>query len=422
LLRSVCIVSDKAFISGGQAKVAIDTACFLSRRGFEVVFFAAVGPVDASLAAAGVKVECLGQPDILSNHNRAAAMASGLWNRSAAKALEEVVRSLDPETSMLHCHGFAKALSPAIGPVLAGGGVPCLFTMHEYFLACPNGAFFDFQRQEICGRRPLGLDCLVTNCDARHPLHKAWRVVRQAATWGPGRMPRGLRDIAYISSTQLTAIRPYLPEDTRLYHLPNPVAAPRDGRLASCREASSFVFVGRLSPEKGGRIFAEAARLANVPAVFVGDGSERDAIRRANPEAEVTGWKTPSEVQEIMLGARALVFPSLWYDCQPLVPLEAIAVGLPVICGHRNAAAEAVVHGKNGIILDRMDASSLAETLLELARDDHPVFGEIRKPENRATPSEDGYVERLLATYRDVQAYSAENPAQFMSRSSCSRA
>ena len=33
---------------------------------------------------------------------------------------------------MLHCRGYAKASSPAIGPVLTGARVPCLFTMHEY--------------------------------------------------------------------------------------------------------------------------------------------------------------------------------------------------------------------------------------------------------------------------------------------------
>jgi glycosyltransferase involved in cell wall biosynthesis len=418
LLRTICIVSDKAFVSGGQAKVAIDTACLLSRRGFKVIFFAAVGPVDPSLASAGVEVECLGQPDILSNTNRAAAVISGLWNRSAAKALEGVIWRLDPETSILHCHGFAKALSPAIGPVLAGARLPCLFTMHEYFLACPNGAFFDFQTQKICERRPLGLDCLTTNCDARHPLHKAWRVVRQAATWGPGRMPRGLRNIAYISSTQLAAIKPYLPEDISLYHLPNPVAAPEDGRLASPREASDFLFVGRLSPEKGGRNFAEAARIAKVPAVFVGDGSERVAIREANPDAEITGWKSPTEVQEAMLGARVLVSPNLSYETFGLVAYEALARGLPVVAGRWSAAAEAIVPGRNGIILDSMDASTLARALTALSRNDHPVFEEIRKPENRAVPSEDDYIERLLDTYRDVQARGARNPVQSMSRMS----
>jgi glycosyltransferase involved in cell wall biosynthesis len=182
------------------------------------------------------------------------------------------------------------------------------------------------------------------------------------------------------------------------------VAAPTDGRFASARDALDFLCVGRLSPEKGGQVFAEAARIAKVRAVFVGEGSERAAIRQANPDAEITGWKSPEEVQQIMLGARTLVFPSLWYETFGLVAYEALSRGVPVVTGSWNAAAEAVVNGKNGIILERMDAPTLAEALIALSRDDHPVFTEIRKAENRATPNEDSYIERLLEIYRDLRA------------------
>ena len=402
MLSSVCIVSDKAFISGGQAKVAIDTACLLSQRGIRVIYFAPVGPIDPSLAKAGVTVECLGQHDILSNKSRVEASISGLWNRPAAKALRNVIQDLDPKTSIIHCHGFAKALSPSIGPVLAEARSPCLFTMHEYFLACPNGGFFDYNRQAICERRPLGPSCLTTNCDVRHPLHKAWRVARQAVLWGPGRMPRALRHITYLSETQLAAMKAHLPDEARLYHLPNPVAAVRDGKLAKGRESSQFLFVGRLSPEKGALVFAEAARIAKVPAVFVGEGSERSAIGRVNPDAVVTGWKSVHEVHEMMLGARVLVFPSLWYETFGLVAYEAIARGLPVVAARRNAAAEAIISGRNGLVLDRMDVPTLADALNTLSRQDHPVFDEIKKPENRLIPSEDDYVERLLRIYDDL--------------------
>jgi glycosyltransferase involved in cell wall biosynthesis len=402
MIDSVLIVTDKAFISGGQAKVAIDSALLLARKGLDVTFFAPVGPVDASLGAAGVRIECLGQSDILNNTNRASAVISGLWNRAAAQALSRTVSELDPDRSVIHCHGFAKALSPSIGPVLARASVPSLFTMHEYFLACPNGGFFDYSTNQICERRPLGLSCLTTNCDARHPFHKAWRVVRQAVTWGPGRMPSGLLNISYLSETQMAAMRPYLPAGTNLFALPNPIAAVADGCLAARTRSRDFVFVGRLNPEKGGHVFAEAARRAKVRAVFVGDGPERSRIEALNPEAFITGWKKPEEVRKMMLGARALVFPSLWYETFGLVAHEAIACGLPVVCGRRNAAVEAVLPGKNGIVLDSIDADSLAEALVELSDDDHPVFREIIKPEHRKITSEDAYVERLLEIYEAI--------------------
>lgn len=358
----VILVSDFANVNGGQAKVAIDSARLLAEDGVSVTFFAATGTPDPALEHANIRLVHLGQHDILSNPSRAKAMASGIWNRAAARALSAELAAHDPARTVVHAHGYAKALSPAIGPVLARGPLPSVYTMHEYFLACPNGGFYDFQRGEICTRRALSPACLATNCDVRHRVHKAWRVARQVATWGPGQMPRGLRDVIYISETQRRAMAPYLGEETRLHHVPNPIDLP-EGPPVDARGNDIFLFVGRLNPEKGGLIFAKAAKQAGVKAVFVGDGAEAEAIRAANPEAVITGWQTPEEVQGWLAKARALVFPSLWYETFGLVPFEAMARGVPAICGRWNAAAEGVDEGKTGWLYDRPEVDDLAAVL-----------------------------------------------------------
>ena len=49
----VLLVADHAFVNGGQAKVAIDSALGLRARGHRVTLFAAVGPPDPRLEPAG---------------------------------------------------------------------------------------------------------------------------------------------------------------------------------------------------------------------------------------------------------------------------------------------------------------------------------------------------------------------------------
>lgn len=361
-LRGVIVVSDFANINGGQAKVAIDSARLLAESGLDVTFFAGGGEPDAALDHPGIRVVALGQNDILSDPNRLRAMSRGIWNAGAARALRKEIARHDPACTVLHAHGYAKVLSPSIGPILTDGPLPAVYTMHEYFLACPNGGFYDYQKGEICTRHALGASCLATNCDVRRPAHKAWRVARQVATWGPGRMPRGLRDVIYISETQRRVMAPYLSARTRLHHVPNPVDLP-DPPPVDTAANDIFLFVGRLNREKGGLMFAEAAKAAGVKAVFVGDGPDAKAIRTTNPEAVITGWQTPAQVQEWLSRARALVFPSLWYEGQPLVPMEAIARGVPVICGSWSAATEVVLEGKTGWLYDRPDEEALAGAL-----------------------------------------------------------
>ncbi len=365
-LETVLIVGDFANINGGQAKVSIDSARLLADHGVNVMFFASYGEPDPQLDHPKISVECLGIPDILSEKSRLKAMSRGIWNGRAKSRLREITSELDPTTTILHCHGYAKALSPSIGPELVNGPLSSIYTMHEYFLACPNGGFYDYQRNEICTRKALGASCLSTNCDVRHPAHKAWRVARQAATWGPGRMPGGLRDVIYISETQRKAMAPYISAKTRLHHVPNPVPIP-DLPSVKASENDLFLFIGRFNPEKGAAMFAEAARQAGVRAAFIGDGADEEKIRAANPDAELLGWKRPAEVQEWIGRARALVFPSLWYEGQPLVPMEALARGVPVVCGTWSAAAEYVENGINGVHYLEPSASALTSALAQAA-------------------------------------------------------
>lgn len=361
-VKHVLSVNDFSVINGGQAKVAVDAAVLFAERGIPVTFFAGTGPTADELKRPGIEVICLDQPDILSDENRLRAMRRGIWNGDVARALRELSARFDPKTTVLHCHGYAKSLSPAIGPVLADGPLPSVYTMHEYFMACPNGGFYDFQANEICTRKPLGMSCLTTNCDVRKPIHKAWRVARQVATWGPGRLPRALKDVIYISETQRRVMAPMFGPETRLHHVPNPMPSmslPRVNRA----ENDAFVFVGRLNPEKGGVLFAEAAAKLGIRAVFVGDGAEADAIRRVNPDAEMLGWLKPDQVQEQLAQAKALVFPSLWYEGFPLVPLEALSRGVPVVAGAWSAASEAVEDGVNGTIYTDTSVEALMEAM-----------------------------------------------------------
>ena len=276
--------------------------------------------------------------------------------------------------------------------MLARGRLQSVFTMHEYFLACPNGGFFDYGRNEICHRTALGPSCLRTNCDVRHPAHKAWRVLRGVFARGPGALPRGLRDVIYISQTQHRVMAPYLPDTARLHHLPNPVAP--GGPPVEFSGNDAFVFVGRLNPEKGGLMFAQAAKAAGVRAIFVGDGGEREAILAANPEAVVTGWQTPARVQDWLGQARALVFPSLWYEGQPLVPMEALLRGIPVVCGSWSAASEVVQDMGNGVVYDAPTVAALAAALRRVA-DVAPFTSD----DLARTVSETAHVDGLLRIY-----------------------
>jgi glycosyltransferase involved in cell wall biosynthesis len=269
----------------------------------------------------------------------------------------------------VHVHGFTKVLSASVVKAAIDSGHPVVLTLHDYFAACPNGGFFNYQTNEICPLVPLSRKCVGTHCDIRSYPQKLWRVSRTAVQKHHAALPSGIGHFISPSQTTGEILRPYLPHAARLHVIPNPVSGPE---LEAVQPAGNdpFVFLGRLEPDKGPVVLAEAARRARVPVVFVGAGQEAEAVRRANPEAELTGWLPPEAAQARLRGARAVVNASLWYETQGLSVLEAASHGVPAVVSDRTVLKEAVADGDTGLWFRGGDVGDLAEKLGALQASD----------------------------------------------------
>ena len=148
----------------------------------------------------------------------------------------------------------------------------------------------------------------------------------------------------------------------KLFIVPNTVNVAKQERIEA-ENNDIFLFVGRLSPEKNPLLFAKVAYELGVKATFVGSGSCEDDIKRANENALVTGWLPMNEVQKYFFRSRALVFPSVWYEGQPLTILESLSYGIPVIVSDACAGREDVEDGVNGAWFKSNDTQSLRDKL-----------------------------------------------------------
>ena len=227
--------------------------------------------------------------------------------------------------------------------------------------------FYDYNRAEPCRRAPLSLSCVTCNCDAKSYPRKVLRMVRQLLLDDLSGLKQTIRHVVAISDLQYQVVRDYLPPQTTFHRIDNPISAPDLGPKSTC--GAEFLFVGRLSAEKGVAHFCEAARLAGVVPVIAGDGPLAGELRARFPEARMLGWQSPERVRDLMRNARALVFPSVWYEGQPLTVYEALALGTPVIVSDVCAGRESVEDGVNGAWFASGDPRSLAAVLQRLGDD-----------------------------------------------------
>lgn len=363
---TIVVVSDYAYVSGGNAQVGLSSAIELAARGLRVIVFAAVGPVDDALTRQpNLEVVCLGQSEAKSRGNLVAGALQGIWNDYARRRLDALLAELDPHRTIVHVHSWTKGLSSSVVRAADDAGYKIVVTLHDYFTVCPNGSYYVHPEQRPCTVRPMSFDCIRCDCDPRSYKQKLYRVGRQVVTDAIGGMPHRVRHYISISAHSRATIEPFLPQDAILYDVANPI----DGvRLPRVRVADNdqYVYLGRLSKEKGPQFFLEAAARARVRATVIGDGPERDALRSANPQATFTGWLSPSDARARLRSARALVMPSLWEEPFGLVALEALSLGVPPIVPGASGARQHVVDGYTGLIFKRADGADLTSKLIAL--------------------------------------------------------
>ena len=353
MIKNVIIVCDYGYIEGGAARIAHETAMALHNEGYNVIFFCAVGPVSQQLKDSGVNVVCLDQDDILHEKSRVKGILRGISNKQAKSEFSKILDALDNCDTVIHVHTWTKGVSSSIFKVAEKKGFKVLITVHDYFLICPNGGLFDYQKKEICNLKPMSAKCVLCNCDARSYPQKIFRVVRQVVQ---NRNIRKRKNISYIFISEFSKrefLKRYdkIPE-SRQYFLPNMINFPEHRERVQCENNDIYLFIGGITEVKGIRIFCEAVTKANVKAVVIGQGILRDELEDKYPNIEFVGWKSKDEMIPYLQHTRCLIFPSIWYETMGLAVLEVMAYGIPVICSDLCAASEYVKDNISGVLYD----------------------------------------------------------------------
>jgi glycosyltransferase involved in cell wall biosynthesis len=343
---------------GGEDEAAVRLAEMLEARGHTVERFYADSHVlmGASLA------------------RRVSTAAQTLYSWSSAARLRDVIRGFRPD--MAHIFNVMPLHSPSVYWVLSQQRVPSVQSIQNFRFVCPNG--FAFTHGEICLRCQHGnvLSAIRLNCchDDRA------QTLLYASTIG---LHRQLGTFAHkaghllpVNSLLADVLREEYPS-TPITVLPNCVNtqefAPRTDF------DNSFAYLGRLFPEKGVGTLLEA--LGHVPEArleVVGDGLLEDGLRQASTHlapGQVTfhGRLSGPDRFQPMRRARALIVPSLSHDACPLVVLEAMAQGVPIVASRRGGLPDLVADGETGLLFEAGQPVELAAHLRLLASSDELV-------------------------------------------------
>lgn len=364
MVKTVIIVNDFNYIQGGASKIAIDTARILKDENIRVIFFSAVNKNDEKIE--GIEYISTYQNEALKERNRLKGIFNGIYNLKAKRKFENLLKTLDKKTTVIHVHGWTKALSSSIFDVAFKMNFKVVVTLHDYFTACPNGGYFNYKKNKICFLEPLSCKCIKCNCDSRNYFFKLYRIIRQFVQNKVVKLNDKLENVITISGFSENILKKTLRKNVNIARIYNPIDIEKNIEKANPEKNEYYLYVGRISKEKGVDLFCKALTELKVRGIVVGDGEEKEKLKKEYPNIEFTGWKNKNEVKKYMNGAKTLIFPSRWYEGAPLTVLEAMAMGVPCIVSNCSSAIDYISEEmREKQIFDIYNIESLKEKILE---------------------------------------------------------
>jgi glycosyltransferase involved in cell wall biosynthesis len=288
---------------------------------------------------------------------KASSALQTLWSPQTSRELAALIQRFQPD--VIHVHNTFPLISPSLYWTASRAGVPVVQTLHNFRLLCLQAMFLrDGKVCEDClGKLPWrgavrgcyrGSKAQSTVLASMVTLHRA------VGTW----QNKVTRYIALNEFCRNKFIEGGLPAD-RIVVKPNFV----DFEAAAAGARAGFLFVGRLSAEKGVQVLVRAARALGSSNVRVA-GTGPEAARLAGvPGMRALGALGGDAVRAEMSRATALVLPSICYENFPRTLVEAYGSCMPVIASRHGAMAELVQDGITGLLFEPGNAQDLAQKM-----------------------------------------------------------
>jgi len=328
------------------------------------------------------------------------------YNFNSARALGKLIQDFVPD--VIHLHNLFYKASPSIIIEAHKRGIPIIVTLQNYRLICAGALLMrDLKPCEVCVRKKFPIAGIRHGCHRGSSIQTAnltlvTGVHKVLSTWNT-------KVSKYIAVTEFAKSK-YVNSSLRLRPdkvIVKPSSVEDVAPSAHSDRENTFLYVGRLSEEKGISTLIAAFAGLGQSLEIIGDGPLRNRVELAVSENEnivYSGYREKSFIVSKLKKCKALIVSSIWYECLPVTILEAFATGTPVIISDIGNLNEIVTHRYNGLHFKVNDPKDLARIVNEFCTNREAYLALY---ENARTTYELKYspainYENLMAIYSNV--------------------
>ena len=314
---------------------------------------------------------------------------------------------------VVHIHNLHFAASFSVIRAVCHKKIPVVKTLHNHRLLCPSGTLFhnnEIYLKSLYAAFPW--DAIKQKVYRNSALLTFWLAF---ATWLHKRWGTFRKINRYIvlndKSRSLFLSSDLKLKKNQVIMKPNFITANTADAVAT--RGDHYLYIGRLSCEKGIDVLLKAFASNGLALTIIGDGPLRDEVimaQQSNPLIKWLGFQGKEVIDAELQYCSALIVPSVCYEGMPLTIIEGFAAGTPVITSRLGAMQTIVTHNNDGLLFQPNSAMSLNRQLQRWQ-----AFSEARKNEfsghavhtyqNKYTPKKN--LSSILSVYREAMGKKA---------------
>lgn len=350
---TVLIIHNKYRFAGGEDTVVSNEKKLLEKHGHRVILW--------QQDNTSIKQHALFQKLFLPLRT--------IFSLSSYRQVKRIIR--EQQADIVHVHNTLPLVSFSVYYAAKKYGCGLVQTLHNFRFLCPNGLFY--RDGHICEDCTAGLSHSVKHACYRDSALQSAAVAlnlwlhRKAGTF---RLPD-----AYIALTEFN--REKLSDvlnPAKIFIKPN--FNPESVHFTVSKQRRSFIYLSRLEDSKGIMGLLEA--FCNMPDIcldIAGTGSLEPQVREfiaANHLDQINfyGQISHDKAMELLYHAKALIFPSQWYEGFPMTIAESYSLGTPVIGSNIGNTANLIENGKTGFVYNTDEPGALQSIINRFCKDE----------------------------------------------------
>ena len=312
-----------------------------------------------------------------------------VWNPQVYLFVKRILARERPE--IIHINNVG-GLSNSIFWACKGDGARVIYFLHDYLSVCPKSILLK-TNNDLCNK-PRFL------CRMYQGLKRVNLRNRVDVFISPSFFLLEMHRECNSVSTGETAVVPYGIE----------VASEELEKLRSLKQDHSsagpinVLYLGRVNALKGLLVLSQAFKRTNRSDLrlhIAGVGDCLPELQRefeGNESVMFHGYVSGRAKEELFLHCDVCVLPSIWYDNNPLVVLEAYKYGLPVIGSRIGGIPEMIQENKTGFLFEPGNYEDLASVLESVSKQQLHAMSRACN-EAAMSYSMENHLDRLMAVY-----------------------